>query len=502
MQKNQIDSPNESRFPLAKDIARNQAWNNIPTALTYDDVLLVPNYSGVESRSDVNTTSKITPSITVQSPIISSNMDTVTEAAMAIAMAREGGMGFIHRFMSIDEQVHQVNAVKRSESILIEKPYSLIESSYLKQAWELLEEKSVSGILIVDSDNHLKGILTQRDIQFEEDPNTPVADLMTTDLVTANPDISLQDAKTILKQNRVEKLPLVDNDGKLKGLITTKDLTKTKKWPHATKDEKGRLRVGAAIGVKSEYLDRAESLIDVGCDVIVVDIAHGHSSLAINTVKTLRKEFGQRVQIIAGNVATADGTADLIAAGADGIKVGVGPGSICITRKVAGAGIPQLTAVMESASVAHDAGIPVIADGGIRNSGDIAKAIAAGASTVMLGSLLAGTTESPGVPVLRNGRQVKIIRGMASLGASLGRDNRTKGSFDDDFSSVTPEGVEAIVPYRGGIKSVLNKLLGGLRSGMSYVGATSIEEMWDLARFIRITPAGTYESGSHDVKEV
>jgi IMP dehydrogenase len=324
---------------------------------------------------------------------------------------------------------------------------------------------------------------------------------MTTDMVTAPPTIKLSEALAILKENRVEKLPLVDDSGVLRGLITTKDLEKTKKWPSATKDAKGRLRVGAAIGVKGNYLERADALLKEGCDVLVIDIAHGHSDLSISTIKQLRKDHGD-VQIIAGNVATAEGTADLIAAGADGIKVGVGPGSICITRKVAGAGVPQLTAVLEAASVGHEEKIPIIADGGIRTSGDIAKAIAAGASTVMLGSLLAGTTESPGVPVLRNGRQVKIIRGMASLGASLGRDTRTKGSFDDDLAAIVPEGVEAIVPYRGEVSTVLSKLVGGLRSGMSYVGATTIDEMWSKARFVRTTPAGVIESGSHDVDKV
>lgn len=491
-----------SRFPRAKEIASANQWHSIPTALTYDDVLIVPNYSTVHSRSDVTTDSKITPSIEVNIPIISSNMDTVTEAPMAIAMAREGGIGFIHRFMSIEEQVSQVNQVKRSESILIQSPYTLVDTSLLKHAWDLLADKNVSGILVVNEDQKLVGILTQRDILFEENPNIPIKDLMTTDMVTASPDIDLIEAKAILKSNRVEKLPLVDGSMTLKGLITSSDLIKTQKWPDATKDSRGRLQVGAAIGVKGAYLHRAEALVNIGCDILVIDIAHGHSDLCINTIQQLRKDHGDNVQIIAGNVATAQGTSDLIFAGADGVKVGVGPGSICITRQVAGAGVPQLTAVMEAAVIGQDAGIPIIADGGVRTSGDIVKAIAAGASTVMLGSLLAGTSESPGVPVLRNGRQVKIIRGMASLGASLGRDNRVKGSFDGDLASITPEGVEAIVPYRGSVTSVLSKLIGGLRSGMSYIGATSVEEMWDKARFVRITPAGVHESGSHDVDKV
>lgn len=489
----------QDHYPSVKTLRDTGLWTDIPVALTYDDVLLVPNRSSIQSRSDVNASSMVSKGIEVSIPIISSNMDTVTEANMAIAMARDGGIGFIHRFMSIKDQVNQVDQVKRSESILIEKPYTILEHATLGDAWELYEKRSVSGILVVDKEHKLKGILTQRDVLFEDNEDIPISDLMTKDVITARTDISLSDAKDLLKSHRIEKLPLVDSDGVLSGLITTKDLTKTKMWPNATKDGKGRLQVGAAIGVKGEYLHRAEALYEAGCDIIVVDIAHGHSDLAINAVKDIRKTIGEDIEIIAGNVATALGTADLIAAGADGIKVGVGPGSICITRIVAGSGVPQLTAVMESARVGHDMGIPIIADGGIRTSGDIAKAIAAGASTVMLGNLLAGTTESPGVPVLRNGRQVKIIRGMASLGASLGRDKRTTGDFDDDFSDVVPEGVEAIVPYRGATTDVLSQLVGGLRSGMSYVGAQSIQDMWELARFVRVTKAGNTESGSHDV---
>lgn len=475
---------------------------NIPLALTFDDVLLVPNHSSVSSRKHCDTGTLLTKKIPLTIPIVSSNMDTVTENAMAVAMAREGGIGIIHRFMTIEEQVKQVNSVKRSESILIDNPYTLPPTSQLHDVWQLQKEKSVSSILIVDNNRKLIGILTARDLMFENDPNTMISDLMTKEVITANPNISILDAKEILRSNRIEKLPLVDETGKLKGLITTKDLTKTKKWPNATKDEKGRLRVGAAIGVKNEFLERANQLVKAECDVIVVDVAHGHSDLVMDTIKSLRKEFGDDVQIIAGNVATAEGTQDLISYGVDAVKVGVGPGSICITRIVAGAGVPQLTAIHNSFMAAKDEKIPLIADGGIRTSGDISKAIAAGASTVMLGNLLGGTTESPGIPVTRNGRRVKIIRGMASLGASLGRDKRTTGSFDDEFGDIIPEGVEAIVPFRGATKEILQQLVGGLRSGMSYVGATSISEMWKRARFTRITQAGKAESTSHDVEKV
>jgi IMP dehydrogenase len=431
---------------------------NVPLALTFDDVLLVPNHSSVSSRKHCDTTTLLTKTIPLSIPIVSSNMDTVTEKKMAIAMAREGGIGIIHRFMTIEEQVKQVNSVKRSESILIENPYTLPPTSQLQDVWQLQNEKSVSSILIVDNDRKLIGIITARDLMFEDDPNTPVSELMTNNVITANPKISLVDAKEILRSHRIEKLPLVDSDGKLKGLITAKDLTKTKMWPNATKDEKGRLRVGAAIGVKNEFLERANQLVKAECDAIVVDVAHGHSDLVIDTIKSLRKEFGDDVQIIAGNVATKQGTSELISHGVDAVKVGVGPGSICITRLVAGAGVPQLTAIYDSYMAAKDEKIPIIGDGGIRTSGDISKAVAAGASTVMLGNLLAGTTESPGVPVTRNGRRVKIIRGMASLGASLGRDARTSGSFDDEFSNIIPEGVEAIVPFRGATKEILNQL--------------------------------------------
>ena len=498
MQKNKDEFIESSSVNSSFDSINRQ----IPLALTFDDVLIVPNHSSISSRKNCNTSTYVSKNIATAIPIISSNMDTVTEKQMAITMAREGGLGIIHRFMSVSEQVRQVNSVKRSESILIENPYTLTFSSRLKDAWDLFREKSVSGILITKENHELVGILTQRDILFEENPDTPVKDLMTTDLITAPLNIDLKDAKEILKSNRIEKLPLITKDGKLAGLITTKDLTKSKMWPNATKDNKGRLRVGAAIGVKGDYLERTKALFEAECDVIVVDVAHGHSDLVIDTINTIKHEYGDDIELIAGNVATAKGTEELISRGVDGVKVGVGPGSICITRIVAGAGVPQLSAIMDSASIARDEGIPIIADGGIKTSGDIAKAIGAGASTVMLGNLLAGTTESPGVPVLRNGRRVKVIRGMASLGASLGRDERTHGSFDDDFSEIIPEGVEAIVPFRGATKEILQQLIGGLRSGMSYVGATSIPSMWELTRFTRITPAGRQESTSHDVETI
>lgn len=475
----------------------------IPLGLTFDDVLLVPNHSKITSRKSVTTETMATRNVKLQIPIISSNMDTVTEANMAIAMAQSGGLGMIHRFMSIDQQVEQVKKVKRSMSITIERPYTLTPFSKLRDAWKLLKEKSVSSLLITDDHNKLIGILTARDILFEDDPQIQISELMTREVITAPPGIDMQKAKQILKANKIEKLPLVDDNGRVKGLISTKDIQKNRKWPLATKDDKGRLRVGAAIGVKNHSFARTNALYEAECDVIVIDIAHGDSQLVVDTIKNIRKNYGDSIELIAGNVATNSGTAELISHGVDAVKVGVGPGSICITRMVAGAGVPQLTAIMDSAEVANEEGIPIIADGGIRRSGDISKAIAAGASTVMLGNLLAGTTESPGVAILRNGRRVKIIRGMASLGASLGRDNRTTGSFDDEFAQdYVSEGVEAVVPFRGSVKDVLNQLVGGLRSGMSYTGASSIKEMWDMARFLQITNSGLVESKSHDVKTV
>ena len=372
-----------------------------------------------------------------------------------------------------------------------------------------MKEKGVSGILITSGYNNLEGILTRRDLRFVTDYNKFVSEVMTpkSDLIVAPANITLNEAKTILDEHKIEKLPLVSH-GKLTGLITASDINKKDLHKNATKDEKGKLRVGAAIGVKTDAISRAHALLEVGVDTLVVDIAHGHSDLAINTVKNLRKEFGDNIDICAGNVATTGGTEDLISAGVDSVKVGIGPGSICVTRIVAGAGVPQLTAIMDCAEAAKNNNIPIIADGGRRTSGDIVKALAAGASNVMIGNLFAGSTESPGSPIIRNGRRYKIIRGMASLGASLGRESREKkGSFDkddmDDYaSSVVPEGVEAMVPFRGSVKEIITQLVGGLRSGISYCGSLSISEMQKRAEFIHISVAGIKESNALDVESV
>lgn len=471
--------------------------------LTFDDVLLVPKKSSVLTRKDVDTSTKLSRNIKLNVPIVASNMDTVCESKMSIVMAQLGAIGIIHRFMSTDEQVSEVIKVKRSEMIRIDHPYCLTPENYIDDARKMMDEKGISGILVIQKDNKLVGILTTRDIIFEENDSVKISELMSTDLVTAKPDISIEEAKEVLQKNRIEKLPLVDNEGKLRGLITSKDIIKSKVLPNSSKDSKGRLLVGAAIGVRGDYLQRAEKLINVDADVLVIDIAHGHSDLAINTVKEIRKNFGD-VELIAGNVATEEGTKDLIDAGCDAIKTGVGPGSICVTRIVTGSGVPQLTAIIDCVKVAKDYDIPIIADGGVRNSGDLTKAIAAGASTVMLGGLLAGTEESPGSSVLRGGRSYKVIRGMASLGATLGREAREKkGSFDElDMGSVVAEGVEAVVPYRGSAVDVIHQLVGGLRSGMSYCGSISIKEMQEKAEFIQITAAGRTESASHDVERI
>ncbi len=474
--------------------------------LTFDDVLLVPKRSAVVSRSHVSTATRLSRRIRLNIPIVSANMDTVTESEMAIAMARAGGIGIIHRFMPIERQAAEVARVKRSEGYVVENPYTVPPTMSIAEVRRFMEEYDTGGILVVDEENHLLGIITTRDLLFLEDDNLTVADVMTPRerVITAPPGTTMEEAKRILWRHRIEKLPLVTEDNHVVGLITAKDIVRREKYPQATKDEKGRLRVGAAIGVRPGFLRRAEALLEAGADVLVVDIAHGHSDNCINAVRELRRQFGEDVEIIAGNVATAQGTADLIEAGADAVKVGIGPGSICVTRIVTGFGVPQITAVQECARVAREAGIPIIADGGIRNSGDLVKALAAGASSVMVGSLLAGTTESPGRVVIRNGRRYKIVRGMASLTANIDRqqvaDEVRETGQEIDWEKVVPEGVEAVVPFRGNVSEVLDQLVGGLRSGLSYGGAFTIEELWENAEFIQITPAGLFESRPHDVE--
>ncbi len=473
---------------------------DIVQGLTFDDVLLVPKRSPIISRSQTNLRTKLSRNITLNIPIISANMDTVTESGMAIALAREGGIGIIHRFMTIEDQVDEILRVKRSESVMIEQPYTIKPDLTVAEARKVMEEYSVSGLL-VEEGGKLLGIITRRDITFEKNNKLKVSELMTKDVITAKAGITIDQAKEILHNKRIEKLPVVDDKKHIVGLITSKDILKMEQYPYASKDRKGRLLVGAAVGVKGDYLERTEALLEASADVIVVDIAHGHSENAINTVHMIKKAF-PNCELIAGNVATGEGSRDLIKAGVDAVKVGVGSGSICITRVVTGSGVPQLTAVIDSVKVARDHEIPIISDGGIRNSGDITKALAAGASSVMIGSLFGGTDESPGKSLVKNGKKFKMYRGMASFYASLGRKYREAGPQvvdSDDLNDYVPEGVEAMVPYNGSVVEIIRQMAGGLRSGLSYCGAKTIPEMQMNAEFIKITSAGYIESQSHDV---
>lgn len=473
---------------------------DIVQGLTFDDVLLVPKRSPIVSRSQTNLRTMLSRNITLNTPIISANMDTVTESGMAIALAREGGIGIIHRFMTIEDQVDEILKVKRSESVMIEQPYTIKPDLTVAEAKKVMAEFSVSGLL-VEEGGKLLGIITRRDITFEKNNKLKVSELMTKDVITAKAGINIDQAKEILHNKRIEKLPVVDDKKHIVGLITSKDILKMEQYPYASKDRKGRLLVGAAVGVKGDYLERTEALLEAGADIIVVDIAHGHSENAINTVHMIKKAFPS-CELIAGNVATGEGSRDLIKAGVDAVKVGVGSGSICITRVVTGSGVPQLTAVIDSVKVARDYGIPIISDGGIRNSGDITKALAAGASSVMVGSLFGGTDESPGKTLVKNGKKYKMYRGMASFYASLGRKYREAGPQvvdSDDLNDYVPEGVEAMVPYNGSVVEIIRQMAGGLRSGLSYCGAKTITEMQKNAEFIKITSAGYIESQSHDV---
>ena len=468
--------------------------------LTFDDVLLVPKFSDITSRSQTNLSTKLSRNISLNIPFVSANMDTVTESAMAVVMARAGGIGIVHRFLTIQEQANEVLKVKRSGSVIIENPYIINQDKTVQDAIDYAEEKEVSGLLVVDSNSKLVGIVTDRDLLFEKNTTHLIKEVMTKDLVTAKPGISLEEAKDILHNHRIEKLPIVDESGSINGLITSKDITNIEDYPSASKDKKGRPLVGAAVGVKGDFLERTEALLEAGTDVLVVDIAHGHSENAISTIKNIKKAF-PNCELIAGNIATAKGAEDLIKAGVDAVKVGVGSGSICITRVITGSGVPQLSAVMDCAKIGRDHGIPIISDGGTRTSGDATKALAAGASSVMVGSMLGGTDESPGTVLTKNGKRFKVYRGMASLGASLGRKSKETGaiSFDEDLNDYVAEGVEALVPYKGTVTDILKQLTGGVRSGLSYCGAHTIPQMQENAEFIKMSRAGFAESQPHDV---
>jgi IMP dehydrogenase len=467
--------------------------------LTFDDVLLQPAESQV-LPNDVSTGTRLTRSIELAIPIVSAAMDTVTEAGLAIALAREGGIGILHRNLSIDEQAAEVDKVKRSESGMIVEPVTLTPDARVAEALELMATYHISGVPVVDEGGRLVGILTNRDLRFEVDTAQPISARMTDrNLVTVPVGTTLREAERILHRHKIEKLPVVDADGRLKGLITVKDIQKRIEFPHSTKDEQGRLRTGAAVGVGADALERAEALLDQGVDVLVVDTAHGHARAVIEMVRTIKRRFD--VDVIAGNVASGEATEALIDAGADAVKAGVGPGASCTTRVVAGVGVPQVTAIYDCAQAAARHGVPVVADGGVTSSGDVAKAIAAGADTVMTGALLAGTDESPGDVILSHGERFKEYRGMGSLGAmrarSFSRDRYFQGDVED-VDKMVPEGIEGRISYKGPLRNVVYQLVGGLRQAMGYCGAATIEEMKG-ARFVRITAAGLRESHPHDL---
>ena len=466
-------------------------------ALTFDDVLLAPRHS-ITHPKDVHTSSWFTRGIQLHVPLVSAAMDTVTESEMAIAMARSGGIGVIHKNMSIDRQAAEVDRVKRSESGMILNPITLSPDALLREAVALMSRFKISGVPIVDPNGKLVGILTNRDLQFERNLHRPIRDAMTsTGLVTAPEGTTLDDAERILAEHRIEKLPVVDAEGSLRGLITVKDIHKRRQYPNANKDQHGRLRCAAALGAGGDLLDRARAVVDAGVDVLIIDTAHGHSEGVLAATARVRDLFPQ-VQLVAGNVATREGTAALVERGVDAVKVGVGPGSICTTRVVTGVGLPQLTAIMDALEGAD--GIPIIADGGIKYSGDIVKALAAGASSVMMGSMLAGTEESPGESFLLEGRRFKMIRGMGSLSAM--QDGSADRYFQEGEMSpkkLVPEGIEGRVPYKGPVGDVLFQMIGGLRSGMGYTGCANIDELRTESRFVRITAAGLRESHPHDV---
>ena len=466
---------------------------------TFDDVLLEPQYSEV-LPAEVRVNSYLTPEIALNIPICSAAMDTVTEGRLAIAMAREGGIGILHRNLPLEQQAVEVDKVKRSESGVIVDPFYRHPEDSVRDAVALMEHYHISGVPVVDKNVKLVGIITNRDLRFVTNLDQPISNIMTKEkLVTAPIGTTLDDARTILMGTKVEKLPIVDKNGKLKGLITIKDILKAKAFPNATKDERGRLRVGAAIGVGADAFDRAEALVKAGVDTIIVDTAHGHSKSVIDVVKELHKKY-KDLPLIAGNIATAEAAEALMDVGAEGVKVGIGPGSICTTRIVAGIGVPQVAAVLNTSVAAHKRGKTLIADGGIRYSGDIVKALAAGADVVMIGSLFAGTEESPGEAVMYRGRSFKSYRGMGSLGAMKGGCSKDRyfqeGQTED---KLVPEGIEGMVPHKGALSGVIYQMVGGIRSGMGYVGAANIEELHSIAKFVQVTAASMKESHPHDV---
>ncbi len=473
----------------------------IPFALTYDDVLIKPKRSTLLSRSEAITKTRLTKKINLNIPIISSNMDTVSESEMAVAMARLGGISIIHRFLTIEENIEEIKRVKRAQNFIVADPYTIEPHKTIEEAKKFIAEKGVSGLLVANGDRKLKGILSKRDFIFVTDDNQLVEQVMTfrEKLIVGDRNTHFAEAREKMSQYKIEKLPLVDENNVIIGLITTDDIKNLIDYPLANIDAGGRLMVGGSVGVHGDYLERAQELVKAGADVLVVDIAHGHSEMMFNALKNLREKCGG-TQIIAGNIATAEAARDLCEAGVDAVKVGVGPGTICITRLVTGCGVPQLTAVMEVAEVAKKYGVPVIADGGIQKSGDIVKALGAGADSVMLGGLLAGTKESPGVVMTRGGKKYKVCRGSASFAVAQRRQKVQQEN--KNLSEVVPEGVESIVPYKGPVAELVGQLVGGLKSGMSYTNSHTISELQNNSDFVQITSAGSRESGAHDLLEV
>ena len=471
----------------------------IGEGLTYDDVLLVPAYSEILPR-EVSIQSHFSRNIVLNTPVVAAAMDTVSESAMAIGMARSGGIAVIHKNMSIAAQAAEVRKVKRSESGMIQDPITLHETANVGDALTIMSENKIGGIPVVDANGNLKGIVTNRDLRFEKQYDKPIVDVMTKDkLVTTDKPKDMAAAEAILQANKIEKLPVVDNSGKLLGLITYKDILKLKRYPNSCKDSLGRLRCAAAVGVTADTMERVEALVKAGVDAVIIDTAHGHSKGVIDTLKQVKAKFGQNIDVIVGNIATGDAAKALVEAGADAVKVGIGPGSICTTRIIAGVGVPQLSAVMGVAEALKGTGVPVIADGGIRYTGDIAKALAGGAATVMIGSMLAGTEESPGETIIYEGRKFKSYRGMGSLEAMQhGSKDRYFQDAEDDIKKLVPEGISGRVPFKGSVQEVMHQIMGGLRAGMGYCGAQTIANLQE-AKFIRITNAGVKESHPHDV---
>lgn len=486
-------------LPLHMERIKTDTTKFTGEALTYDDVLLLPAYSEVLPR-EVDISSQLTKGLRLNTPVVSAAMDTVTEAKLAIAMARQGGIGMIHKNMSIEEQAEQVRSVKRSESGMIIDPVTLEVNSKVGDALEAMRRFKIGGIPIIDKENRLIGILTNRDLRFETGLDRPVSDLMTSEhLVTAPIGTNLEQARSILQEHKIEKLPVVDDHNKLVGLITYKDIMKVQDYPYSCKDSYGRLVVGAAVGVTADMLERVEALVKVSVDVITVDTAHGHSRGVLEAIRSVKDSFPD-LQLIAGNVATGSGALALVEAGVDGVKVGVGPGSICTTRVIAGVGMPQLSAISNAYEAIKHTGVPIIGDGGIRYTGDIVKALGAGASTIMAGSLFAGVEEAPGETIIFESRKFKLYRGMGSLTAmKRGSKDRYFQDVEDDIKKLVPEGIEGRVPYKGSLKEVMVQYIGGLRAGMGYCGAPTVEKLQETAQFVKITSAGVHESHPHNI---